>query len=97
MAKKYIDADEFEKILEDRIGIIMERYGVDSSEAGIVGGTIKLLSLMPAADVVEVVRCKDCVWRDVEPHDEFTTGCRWYQEERPNDNDYCSYGERKDG
>ena len=54
----------------------------------------------PAADVVEVVRCKDCVWREIRglpgtvgrcenPHNglwnEYTYAC-----------DYCSYGERKE-
>lgn len=54
----------------------------------------------PAADVVEVVRCKDCVWWEIRglpgtvgrcenPHNglwnEYTYAC-----------DYCSYGERKE-
>ena len=46
----------------------------------------------PSADVVEVVRCKDCKWFNrfgcaVEIVD-FT--------DRPTENDYCSFGERKD-
>ena len=49
----------------------------------------------PTIDAVEVVRCKDCMWRDIEPHDAFTTGCRWYADEQPDDNDFCSYGEMK--
>ena len=55
---------------------------------------------VPAADVVEVVRCKDCVWWEIRglpgtvgrcenPHNglwnEYTYAC-----------DYCSYGERKE-
>ena len=41
-----------------------------------------------AADVVEVVRCKDCkYWQE----------CRWGNYETPNLDDYCSYGELKDG
>lgn len=50
-----------------------------------------------AADVVEVVRCKDCkYWQDNNdgyPHQE----CRWSNYETPDPDDYCSYGEmRKD-
>lgn len=52
---------------------------------------------MNAADVVEVVRCKDCkYWQDNNdgyPHQE----CRWGNYETPNPDNYCSYGELKDG
>jgi len=51
---------------------------------------------MPSADVVEVVRCKDCVYS----HETFNgLLCA----KVPNhfiyvyDDDFCSYGERKDG
>lgn len=51
----------------------------------------------PIADVVEVVRCKDCKhWQDNNdgrPHQE----CRWGNYETPDPDDYCSYGELKDG
>lgn len=51
----------------------------------------------PDADVVPVVRCKDCkYWQDNNggyPHEE----CRWGHGETPDANDFCSYGERKDG
>ena len=44
---------------------------------------------------VEVVRCKDCLyWQDNNggyPHEE----CRWGKEETPDEDDFCSYGERK--
>lgn len=47
-------------------------------------------------DLVEVVRCKDCrYWQDNNggyPHEE----CRWGKEETPDEDDFCSYGERKD-
>lgn len=48
-------------------------------------------------DVVPVVRCKDCkYWQDNNggyPHDE----CCWGKGETPDPDDFCSYGERKDG
>ena len=48
-----------------------------------------------SADVAPVVRCKDCkYWQDNNdgyPHEE----CRWGHGETPDENDFCSYGERK--
>ena len=50
-----------------------------------------------AADVVPVVRRKDCkYWQDNNdgyPNEE----CRLGHGETPDDNDFCGYGERKDG
>lgn len=53
-----------------------------------IGHEIKAL---PAADVVPVVRCRDCkYWQDNNdgyPHEE----CRWGHGETPNEDDFCSY------
>ena len=59
--------------------------------------TILKLSLNKS-DVVEVVRCKDCKWRDTIPRFNvfLSNGCRWHEAESPDDDDYCSYGERAD-
>ena len=55
------------------------------------------IKALPAADVAPVVRCKDCkYWQDNNdgyPHEE----CRWVHEETPDADDFCSYGERKEG
>ena len=49
---------------------------------------------IPAADVVGVVKCKNCkYWQDNNngyPHNE----CRWGKDETPDADDYCSGGER---
>ena len=54
------------------------------------------LMRFPTADVVEVVRCKDCIYfqdnNSGYPHNE----CKWCKDETPNADDFCSYGERKD-
>ena len=56
-----------------------------------------ILREAPIVDAVEVVRCKDCkYWQDNNdgyPHEE----CRWGHGETPDANDFCSYGERKEG
>jgi hypothetical protein len=55
----------------------------------------KAIRNAPAADVVEVVRCKECVKRN-------TADCSMYyecdcgqQHTWETDNDFCSYGERR--
>ena len=53
---------------------------------------VKLINQFPAADVVEVVRCKDCRHYD--------KGACWDQDAYGRcwrEDDYCSYGERKEG
>ena len=49
------------------------------------------LSNMPSADVVEVVRCKNCIYND-----RGWCGAQEYGTRYVEDNDYCSYGERED-
>lgn len=47
---------------------------------------------IPAADVVEVVRCKDCKWWH-------TGGCAFRKDctaDLPSADDFCSHGERKE-
>lgn len=50
---------------------------------------------IPAADVVEVVRCKDCKFHEVNV---LNCGMEWCKKfsRITYFNDYCSYGERKD-
>jgi hypothetical protein len=53
----------------------------------------ELINAIPAADVVEVVRCKDCKYnrgskKCLNPDSFFAV---------PKDDDFCSYGERKEG
>lgn len=50
-----------------------------------------ILATVPPADVVEVVRCKDCkYWQELLPVCERIHRAGWGV------NDYCSYGERAD-
>lgn len=50
-----------------------------------------ILATVPTADVVEVVRCKDCKY-----HAEFSSKCNKLNLTPMWPNDYCSYGERAD-
>lgn len=62
----------------------------------------RVLADIPAADVAPVVRCKDCKWFIKNNNDEWW-GCWLYHtikvvpEDAPKPDDFCSYGERKDG
>ena len=79
---KYIDAERFVEYFGDW-------YTEEGTELGFVGPIKDLVFRMPAADVVEVVRCKDCKWFDA---------CVNGNVFKILDvEDYCSYGEKKDG
>lgn len=49
----------------------------------------------------EVVFCEQCKWFGIKPEFDgvanWGDGCRWFGEEEPNYDDYCSYGEAKGG
>lgn len=75
---RYIDADKLQEEFKELHG----------------GKRSLLIDTEPTADVVEIVRCKDCkYWQDNNggyPNQ----NCRWMKDETPDDDDYCSYGER---
>lgn len=87
---RYIDADALVKRLKHSplfLGTNMQ----------FKDGVVDLVEKQPAADVVEVVRCKDCIY--------YEANCcfnkQWDMEssqEIPTvrEIDYCSYGERKE-
>ena len=50
---------------------------------------------IPAADVVEVVRCKDCKYRKTEDCAMFYECNCGEQHTWETDNDFCSYGKRR--
>lgn len=74
--------------------------------AGKTATAIKMIEDLPSADVVEVVRCKDCKWwydRYIDPLTNYHYGCcerplgEYYEcdcDLNTTNNDYCSYGER---
>ena len=52
------------------------------------------LRYIPSADVVEVVRCRDCYYSVISK--DGNRGCK-YHELEVEDDDYCSCGERAEG
>ena len=83
---RYIDANELIERLKNQYG---EELGwqctINMSDVGM------MIEDAPTADVVEVVRCKDC---DV-PHNKWT-GCPYMNGLIPPQNHFCSFGERKE-
>ena len=55
---------------------------------------IDAFDYLPAADVVEVVRCKDCIFKDYP--NEYGVCCCNRTGEEIQLNDFCSYGERNE-
>lgn len=57
----------------------------------------KGIKIWVCEEVGELIRCKDCkYWQDNNggyPHED----CKWNHDETPDEDDYCSGGERKEG
>lgn len=96
---EYIDKADLVKRLESRV----KDYGRDcNSNAPIISRTyqavLHMVENLPTADFVEVVRCKDCKhWGGVV----FGYRCRKFSgmntQIQTSENDFCSFGERKEG
>ena len=76
--------------------IVSERYKIPLSDL------VDTFAEVPPADVVEVVRCRDCRYRgsgDVCPmfHLCYSVSEGYYWEDFTMDNKFCSYGAKKDG
>lgn len=69
-------------------------YGSDREKYDAWEEIIDEIENMEAADVVEVVRCKDCVWRGREECAMFYCCDCGEQHTWETDNDFCSYGAR---
>ena len=86
---RYIDADKLiDKIFP--IGLIDNgNYGINAKAVKVV------IDRTPTADVAEVVRCKDCIyWENGKDYTPYCNNIDGLNE--PSENDFCSYGERKE-
>ena len=81
----------------DALRSYMDECSKESRFRVYYGYAVSFIDAAPTVDAVEVVRCNDCkYWQDNNdgyPHEE----CRWGHGETPDANDFCSYGEQKDG
>ena len=94
---RYIDADK----LSESIKLSIKSWGRDcnSNAPKMVTAyqdVLYRLERAPTADVVEVVRCKDCTRRQTDTFGR-TVCVRQGQMIAIEDNDFCSNGERREG
>lgn len=96
MQKEYIEREALNKVID---------YEIEVCNSGIAKGALEMLKVRvePAADVVEVVRCKDCVssrpinmeyWVENAFYKE-CVWCKWFDTGMLPD-EYCSHGKRKE-
>ena len=83
MAEKYIKASECEKYFYEHLDDVH------------IVGAMNAIDEMPNADVIPVVRCKDCIYRGQEECAMFYRCDCGEQLNWETDNDFCSYGERR--
>jgi hypothetical protein len=65
------------------------RYSLDAVDDGI--DLVNGIKALPVADVVPVVRCKDCKYRDGTPGQPNILCAQMHED------DFCSYGECREG
>jgi hypothetical protein len=86
---------------------IAEKYGLANGSVlgrhtGLADCIARDISDLPAADVAEVVLCKNCKWFADNNGGEWY-GCKMFHvvritpEDTPKPDDFCSYGERREG
>ena len=81
---KYINADRLISMLESKADMTL------GTQKKVFHYVVKMVNVLPAADVVDVIRCKDCnhyiagfCTRDIDGRTNMF---------RMSENDYCSYG-----
>lgn len=92
---RLIDADALQNILLTITTALEHEYG---SLGGAVSRCMKHIDNAPTIDAVPVVRCRECKYRG-------TDDCIFHIKGEPADeelllkldNDFCSYGKRKEG
>lgn len=94
---RYIDADAFLKSVKQKA---YPQSGINESERRIsLFGIMEILTSMPTADVVEVIRCEHCLHWDDEKDGVYVGNlyhCCDYDGEYKDPCDFCSYGERRE-
>ena len=82
---------------------IAEKYGLANGSVlgrhtGLADCIARDISGLPAADVAEVVRCRDCKYGEVDDAD-FPAQylCKHNGADWNDENHFCSYGEQKEG
>lgn len=79
----------------------MKPFLRDRGQVQLLRRIMNHIGKIPIADVVPVVRCEDCKWygkNEYNWEDEDEMFCKYWTDWLPTyPDDFCSYGERKDG
>jgi hypothetical protein len=93
---RYIDADALTAYMNKRYDELYQQNGAYDHYNSGYSEAIDAVEDAPTVDVVTVVRCKDCKHRNTDSCamgiECSCCGCQSYW---CNDNDYCSWGERR--
>lgn len=102
MAKEYIEREALEVALNHRLNFLMAENGEYDHYTSGFDEAVTRVENFPAADVAEVVRCKDCKW-----YSELACGegkllgsqgwCNEVMARPMPSNGFCNFGERKKG
>ena len=94
---RYVEVDAFDERVRISVGLVEEELTDDYKDG--VRCTLEMLKTQPTADVVEVVRCRDCTWwKSIFSWNgkEHKVCVRESAEPPRESDDYCSYGERRE-
>ena len=98
---KYIDVDVFIKSFREALPGLKAQIDPDLTRkayAYLRGGEaiIEDLTKFPAADVVAVIHCKDCVYAHPLKDSNYDYLCHYWNGHSCNQNQFCSQGKRKE-
>ena len=94
MPKEYIEQEAAKARL--RIWITDCVLNGDNDAADYFRDCIDLLDSIPAADVVPVIHCKDCVYAHPLKDSKYDYLCRYWNGHSCNQNQFCSQSKRKE-
>ena len=94
---RYIDVDKLKEMVERQYSYCHGYTGTkkDIYREALLAVKSAIHCQSISKDMQKVVRCRDCKYfqdnNNEYPHNE----CKWRQDETPDADDFCSYGERK--
>lgn len=101
MDKEYIPREDVINDIGDLFTICRETYPNECGHHFIVEDELQIhldhVRNLPPADVVEVVRCRDCIYWEPASPTRTSGNCNRSFDIPAWANDFCSYGKRKDG
>ena len=96
MSKEYTAKDELVQALRKEAASLLYYYKRYLSVSVVVDELIGVVQRFPAADVIPVVRCQDCVYARPLKEMNYDYLCRYWNGHSCNQNQFCSQGKRKE-